>query len=65
MSELSQKVLKILQADFENSSFIYSELTSKGFSKAEVTTAIKELEENDYIYIKDVYVNGIPVYALL
>lgn len=65
MSELSQKVLKILQANFENSSFTNSELVSKGFSKAETTTAIKELEENDYIYVKDVYVNGTLAYALL
>lgn len=65
MSELSQKVLKILQANFENSSFTDSELISKGFSKTETTTAIKELEENNYIYVKDVYVNGTPAYALL
>ena len=58
MSELSQ-------AKFEKSSFTYSELISKGFSKTETTTAIKELEENNYIYVKDVYVNGTPAYALL
>lgn len=65
MSELSRKVLEILQANFGNSSFTISELISKGVSKAEVTTAIKELEENGYIYVEKTYVNGTPAYALL
>lgn len=65
MSELSKKVLQILQADFGNSSFIKQELISKGFSGAAASAAIKELEENGYIYEAEKYVNGTPVYSLL
>lgn len=65
MTSLSEKALKVLQADFGNSSFTCSELISKGFSNAEATAIIKDLEENDYIYIEKTYVSGTPAYALL
>lgn len=65
MSDISKKVLEFLQANFENSSFIRKELISNGFSEAEVTTALKELEENGYIYVEKTYVNGTTAYALL
>lgn len=64
MTSLSEKALEILQADFENSSFIISKLIEKGFSNAEATAVIKELEENGYIYVKKIYVSGTPAYAL-
>lgn len=67
MTSLSEKALKVLQADFGNSSFTCSELISKGFSNAEATAIIKDLEENGYIYIyiEKTYVSGTPAYALL
>lgn len=67
MTSLSEKALKLLQADFgeSSSSFICSELVSKGFSNAEATAIIKELEENGCIYVKKTYVNGTSAYALL
>ena len=67
MTSLAEKALKVLQADFgeSSSSFICSELVSKGFSNAEATAIIKELEENGCIYVKETYVSGTPAYALL
>lgn len=65
MTSLSEKALEILQVDFGKSSFTCSELVSRGFSNAEATAIIKDLEENGCIYVKKTYVNGTPAYALL
>ena len=64
MSALSKKVLEILQADFANSSFIASELVSKGFSQLEIASAIRELEENGYIHAQKTYISGTIAYSL-
>lgn len=64
MTNLSKKALEVLQADFGRSSFTCSELISKGFSNAEATAIIKDLEENGYIYVEKTYVNGTPAYTL-
>ncbi len=64
MTNLSKKALEVLQADFGRSSFTCSELVSKGFSNAEATAIIKDLEENGYIYVEKTYVSGTPAYTL-
>lgn len=45
MTSLSEKALEILQVDFGKSSFTCSELVSRGFSNAEATAIIKDLEK--------------------
>ena len=65
MTELSKKVLHILQTAEGKSSFLTSELKEYGISESEAEVAFKELESNGHIYVSCKYVSGTPVYKLV
>lgn len=65
MTSLSEKALEILQANSEKSEFTNSDLIAKGFSTATTKVAIKELEENGYIFISRTFINGNVMFELL
>lgn len=65
MSILSMKALEILQALDDKPEFFTFDLTSNGFSETTAKLAIKELEENGYIFISRTFVNGNVAFVLL
>lgn len=65
MTELANKALKILQSLPEKPEYFTFDLTSKGFSEAEATSAIKELEENNRISVTKEFINGNAGFVLL
>ena len=64
MTSLSEKALKILQAN-EKKEFTNSDLVKNGFSEATAKLAIKELEDEGYIEIRTTYINGNSSFQLL
>lgn len=65
MTSLSEKALEILQADKDKTEFSNSDLIANGFSVATAKVAIKELEEEGYIFISRTYVSGNVVFELV
>ena len=65
MTSLSEKALEILQADKDKTEFSNSDLIENGFSVATAKVAIKELEEEGYIFISRTYVSGNVVFELV
>lgn len=57
MTSLSEKALEILQAS-DQTIFTNSDLIKNGFSEATAKVAIKELEDDGYIFIRSKYISG-------
>lgn len=63
LTALSSKALEILQG-IDQTEFTNSDLTNNGFSKSEAQLAIKELEDECYIYITGHYLTGNVTFKL-
>lgn len=63
LTALSSKALEILQG-IDQTEFTNSDLTNNGFSKGEAQLAIKELEDECYIYIIGHYLTGNVTFKL-
>ena len=57
MTSLSEKAVEILQAS-DQTIFTNSDLIKNGFSEATAKVAIKELEDDGYIFIRSKYISG-------
>ena len=57
MTSLSEKALEILQAS-DQTIFTNSDLIKNVFSEATAKVAIKELEDDGYIFIRSKYISG-------
>lgn len=64
MTSLSEKALEILQASAQTI-FTNSDLIKNGFSEATAKVAIKELENDGYIFIRSTYISGNVSFELL
>lgn len=64
MTELAQKVLKLIQTAEGKSSFSKTEFKEYGISADDAETVLKELEESGHIYKDSTYISGTPSYKL-